>query len=89
MEKRANNTSVATHLNRPAAPSQVRGLKFKVDIKRVDRTNARVAYINDDMTEPERALWEAQFDGKPEMLTAEERAAWYVFLHAATSQQVL
>jgi hypothetical protein len=38
-------------------------LKFKAGVKRVDRVNARVAYINDDMTPPERALWLEQFDG--------------------------
>lgn len=52
---------------------QVMGLKFKDGVKRVDRTNARVAYVSDDMTAPERKLWEALFEEIPEMLTAEER----------------
>lgn len=51
-------------------------LKFKDGVKRVDRVNARVAYILDDMTPPEKALWEALFDEPPVMLTAEERKAW-------------
>eukprot|EP00037_Helgoeca_nana_P012066 m.108902 g.108902 ORF g.108902 m.108902 type:complete len:602 (+) comp21235_c0_seq1:786-2591(+) len=55
---------------------KVMALKFKEGVKRVDRVNARVAYINDDMTPPERALWEVLFAEVPEMLTPEERKSW-------------
>ena len=55
---------------------KVVGLKFKEGVKRVDKTNARVAYICDDMTPAERPLFDANFDEPPVMLTAEERAAW-------------
>ena len=51
------------HCLSPAPRTQVMALKFKAGVKRVDRVNARVAYINDDMTPPERALWLEQFDG--------------------------
>lgn len=56
---------------------KVMALKFKADVKRVDRVNARVAYILDDMTEPERKLWEGLFDEVPAMLTEAERKEWY------------
>jgi len=55
---------------------KVMALKFKEGVKRVDRVNARVAYILDDMTPPERKLWEALFDEPPVMLTADERKEW-------------
>lgn len=56
--------------------AKVLSLKFKAGTKRVDKVNARVAYISDDMTPPERALWEPLFEEVPAMLTAGERAAW-------------
>jgi len=55
---------------------KVAGLKFKSTVKRTEKVNARVAYISDDMTAPERKLWEELFEEVPEMMTAEERAAW-------------
>lgn len=55
---------------------RVASLKFKAGIKRVDRTNARVAYILDDMSPPERVLWEGLFDDIPEKFSDEERTAW-------------
>lgn len=55
---------------------KVMALKFKSTTKRTDKVNARVAYINDDMTPPERKLWAALFEEVPAMLTAEERTSW-------------
>jgi phosphoribosylaminoimidazolecarboxamide formyltransferase/IMP cyclohydrolase len=55
---------------------KVRGLKFKEGTKRVDKTNARVAYISDEMTAPEQAIWAKLFDEPPVMLTSEEKVAW-------------
>lgn len=53
---------------------KVRALPFKDGVKRPDRVNARVAYINDDMSANELAHWETLFTSKPEPLTAAERA---------------
>lgn len=61
---------------------KVRALKFKPDVKRVDRVNARVAFIADDMTVAERALWEGLFEEPPAMLTPDERTAWVPSLAA-------
>jgi len=50
------------------------GLKFKAGVKRQDRVNARVRYIEGDFTTEERTRWEAQFETVPEPLTEEEKA---------------
>merc|ERR1719237_1401036 len=52
---------------------KVLGLKFKKGTKRQDRVNARVRYIEGDLTAEERARWEAQFSEAPEPLTREEK----------------
>ena len=52
---------------------KVLALKFKKGIKRQDRVNARVRYIEGDFTVEERQRWEVQFDDVPEPLTAEEK----------------
>jgi phosphoribosylaminoimidazolecarboxamide formyltransferase/IMP cyclohydrolase len=51
-------------------------LKFKEGVKRQDRVNARVRYIEGDFTAEEKVRWEAQFDEVPEPLTEEEKAAF-------------
>ncbi|HKI99339.1 MAG TPA: phosphoribosylaminoimidazolecarboxamide formyltransferase [bacterium] len=51
-------------------------LPFKPGVRRVDRTNARVRYIEGDFTTPEYAAWQTLFTTPPEPLTAEEKAAW-------------
>lgn len=51
---------------------KVLGLKFKADTKRQQRVNARVRYIEGDMTEIERAEWAQQFEVVPEPLTPED-----------------
>merc|ERR1719464_2202741 len=55
---------------------KVMGLTFKDGVKRQDRVNARVRYIEGDMEGPERAQWEKNFDAAPAPLTAEEKAAF-------------
>jgi phosphoribosylaminoimidazolecarboxamide formyltransferase/IMP cyclohydrolase len=55
---------------------QVLGLQFKEGVKRQDRVNARVRYIEGDFTEEERSRWEQNFDVIPEPLTAESKAEY-------------
>ena len=55
---------------------KVRALPFKEGIKRQERINARVRYIEGDMTPIEYKQWVAQFESEPESLTAEEKAAF-------------
>ena len=52
---------------------KVLGLQFKQGVKRQDRVNARVRYIEGDFTDEERLRWEAQFEVGPEALTAAEK----------------
>eukprot|EP00571_Detonula_confervacea_P013562 CAMPEP_0172310390 /NCGR_PEP_ID=MMETSP1058-20130122/11456_1 /TAXON_ID=83371 /ORGANISM="Detonula confervacea, Strain CCMP 353" /LENGTH=616 /DNA_ID=CAMNT_0013023191 /DNA_START=46 /DNA_END=1896 /DNA_ORIENTATION=- len=52
---------------------KVLGLKFKQGVKRQDRVNARVRYIEGDFTDEERTRWEAQFDTVPEPLATSEK----------------
>jgi phosphoribosylaminoimidazolecarboxamide formyltransferase/IMP cyclohydrolase len=54
--------------------SKVLALPFKDGVKRQDRVNARVRYIEGDFTEEERARWLQQFSKNPEPLTEEEKA---------------
>jgi phosphoribosylaminoimidazolecarboxamide formyltransferase / IMP cyclohydrolase len=51
-------------------------LPFKAGVRRVDRTNARVRYIEGDFTAPELAAWQELFETAPPPLTAEDKAAW-------------
>ncbi|CAB1119232.1 unnamed protein product [Ectocarpus sp. CCAP 1310/34] len=55
---------------------KVQGLQFKDGTKRQDRVNARVRYIEGDITASERPAWESNFEAKPEALTAEEKDAF-------------
>ncbi len=52
---------------------KVLGLEFKAGVKRQDRVNARVRYIEGDFTPEEKIRWEAQFESAPEPLTEEEK----------------
>lgn len=52
---------------------KVQGLKFKEGVKRQARVNARVRFIEGDLTPIERKEWEAQFEVVPDMLTVEEK----------------
>jgi len=55
---------------------KVMGLDFKDGVKRQDRVNARVRYIEGDITDAERPVWEANFNTVPEMLTEAEKTEW-------------
>jgi phosphoribosylaminoimidazolecarboxamide formyltransferase/IMP cyclohydrolase len=57
---------------------RVRQLAFREDVKRVERVNARIAFIEGDMSEEEWEDWRRQLQ-QPDSaspLTAAERAAW-------------
>jgi len=53
---------------------KVRALKFKEGVKRQERINARVRYIEGDMPPTEYAMWKAQFETEPPALTLSEKA---------------
>merc|ERR1711865_336130 len=53
---------------------KVMALPFKEGVKRQDRVNARVRFIEGDMDTIERDQWEKNFATPPEALTAEEKA---------------
>merc|ERR1719434_653544 len=55
---------------------KVKGLKFKAGVKRQDRVNARVRYIEGDMQEAELTEWQKNFDGPVGPLTEAERSAF-------------
>lgn len=48
-------------------------LPFKDGVKRQDRVNARVRYIEGDLEEAERLQWEAFFATVPEPLTEDDK----------------
>ena len=52
---------------------KVMGLKFKSSVKKQDKINARVRYIEGDLTTAERPSWESNFEEIPENLTEEEK----------------
>jgi len=52
---------------------KVMGLPFKEGVKRQDRVNARVRYIEGDMQEAELAEWQNNFSTPPEPLLAAEK----------------
>mmetsp|Transcript_8902 Transcript_8902/g.13778 ORF Transcript_8902/g.13778 Transcript_8902/m.13778 type:complete len:626 (-) Transcript_8902:1188-3065(-) len=52
---------------------KVLALPFKEGVKRQDRVNARVRYIEGDMTPQERVQWENNFDTVPEPLSSQEK----------------
>ena len=55
---------------------RVRQLSFKDDVKRVERVNARIAFIEGDMSDEEHNEWAQQLTTAPAALTADERRAW-------------
>lgn len=55
---------------------KVAGLAFKAGVKRQDRVNARVRFIEGDMQPTELAEWEKNFDAVPEPLTQWEKDEW-------------
>jgi phosphoribosylaminoimidazolecarboxamide formyltransferase/IMP cyclohydrolase len=52
---------------------KVMGLPFKEGVKRQDRVNARVRYIEGDMQEAELKEWQNNFSTPPELLSAAEK----------------
>jgi len=56
--------------------AKVLELPFAEGTKRQAKVNARVQYIEDDFTPAARTAWLRNFSEEPEMLTAEDRAAW-------------
>eukprot|EP01126_Amoeba_proteus_P052271 TRINITY_DN6299_c0_g1_i12.p1 TRINITY_DN6299_c0_g1~~TRINITY_DN6299_c0_g1_i12.p1 ORF type:complete len:281 (+),score=46.92 TRINITY_DN6299_c0_g1_i12:83-925(+) len=52
---------------------KVRLLNFKPGTKRTERVNARVQYIEGDMTEPEQKAWVALFSSPPPPFLEEEK----------------
>jgi phosphoribosylaminoimidazolecarboxamide formyltransferase/IMP cyclohydrolase len=61
----------------------VRSLRFKPSVKRQDRVNARVAFVEGDMTPVQRRAFDDLFEVVPEDWTREEHAA-----HLATLDDV-
>lgn len=55
---------------------KVQNLPFKATVKRQDRVNARVRFIEGDITGAERPLWLANFESVPEPLSDEEKVAF-------------
>lgn len=55
---------------------KVQGLKFKQGVKRQERVNARVRYIEGDFSPSELTAWQAKFEEVPEPLTEAEREEW-------------
>jgi len=55
---------------------KVMGLAFKEGVKRQDRVNARVRFIEGDMDKIEREQWEKNFASVPAELTSEEKEAF-------------
>merc|ERR1712178_17639 len=63
---------------------KVMGLPFKEGVKRQDRVNARVRFIEGDMDTVEYEQWAKNFDTAPDPLTAEERAGYLKGLDGVT-----
>ncbi|ETV66025.1 phosphoribosylaminoimidazolecarboxamide formyltransferase/IMP cyclohydrolase [Aphanomyces astaci] len=59
---------------------KVAALAFKPSVKRQERVNARVRYIEGDMAPVEKAAFDAQFDVVPEPLTDAEKTAFVAAL---------
>jgi phosphoribosylaminoimidazolecarboxamide formyltransferase / IMP cyclohydrolase len=59
---------------------KVQGLHFKSTVKRQERVNARVRYIEGDITPGERASYEAYFEEMPAPLTDDEKRAFLATL---------
>ena len=54
----------------------VLALPFKKEVKGVDRTNARVCYIEGDMTSQELEVWQQKFEEQPSPLNEEKKKSW-------------
>lgn len=63
---------------------QVLALPFKPGLRRVQRTNARVRFIDGDFTPPEHAEWVAHFTTPPAPLTADAQQQWLAQLQGVS-----
>jgi len=63
---------------------KVMALAFRTGVKRQDRVNARVRFIEGDMDSIEREQWLKNFDAAPESLAAEEKADFLKSLDGVT-----
>jgi phosphoribosylaminoimidazolecarboxamide formyltransferase/IMP cyclohydrolase len=63
---------------------KVLGLKFKDNVKRQERINARVRYIEGDMTGPELKDWVGLVESDPGPLTPGEKAEWMTRLRGVS-----
>ena len=63
---------------------RVRHLSFKESVKRVERVNARIAFLEGDMSEEEHREWAQQLSDVPAPLTSEERRSWLSELHGVS-----
>merc|ERR1712032_494826 len=63
---------------------KVMALPFKEGVKRQDRVNARVRYIEGDMQEAEYAVWVKNFDNAPPTLTEAEKTSFLKDLSGVT-----
>jgi phosphoribosylaminoimidazolecarboxamide formyltransferase/IMP cyclohydrolase len=52
----------------------VRSLPFRDEVGNVERTNARIAFIEGEMTDPERNSWLKLFKSDPGELSLEEKS---------------
>ena len=59
---------------------KVRAMKFAEGVKRQERINARVRFIEGDMTPTELAAWKLQFTEEPEPLTLSDKAEFLATL---------
>jgi phosphoribosylaminoimidazolecarboxamide formyltransferase/IMP cyclohydrolase len=59
---------------------KVNHLPFKKEVKKVDRINARVRYIEGDFTPQEKKEWDQNFETVPEPLTAQDKEQWLATL---------
>jgi phosphoribosylaminoimidazolecarboxamide formyltransferase/IMP cyclohydrolase len=55
---------------------KVQGLPFRLGVKRQDRVNARVRYIEGDITAAERVEWLKNFDSEPAPFTPDDKTAF-------------
>jgi phosphoribosylaminoimidazolecarboxamide formyltransferase/IMP cyclohydrolase len=63
---------------------KVLGLNFKAGVKRQERVNARVRYIEGDFTKEEKVRWLSNFETEPEALTSDEKEAYMSALTGVT-----
>lgn len=63
---------------------KVMALPFKEGVKRQDRVNARVRYIEGDMQDAEYAIWVKSFDNPPPTLTEAEKTSFLKGLSGVT-----